>query len=174
MHDIQVELSVKKLSDLTIKEIEDIYNKKRNIITTQEKEKYKAWANDGFEYILSDLALKVIMDCRAPTELGFNRYDITLTKEQSVLRSLMDAFERENMQTQYSDLSYKIDLYFHKYKLAIEVDEKGHEDRNIDHEIKRQELRWCHARDLCRSQIPATTGRSELRISCIQIRYLIH
>ena len=33
---------------------------------------------------------------------------------------------------------YKIDLYFHDYKLAIEVDEKGHKDRNIDQEIKRQ------------------------------------
>ena len=50
----------------------------------------------------------------------------------------MDAFERENMQTQYSVLGYRIDLYFHDYKLAIEVCEKGHEDRNIDHEIKRQ------------------------------------
>ena len=42
------------------------------------------------------------------------------------------------MQTQYSVLGYEIDLYFHDYKLAIEVDEKGHKDRNIDHEIKRQ------------------------------------
>ena len=33
-----------------------------------------------------------------------------MTKEQSVLKSIMDAFERENMQTQYSVLSYKIDL----------------------------------------------------------------
>ena len=50
----------------------------------------------------------------------------------------MDAFEGENMQTQYSVLGYRIDLYFHDYKLAIEVDEKGHNNRNIDHEIKRQ------------------------------------
>ena len=61
-----------------------------------------------------------------------------LTKEQSVLKSIMDAFEGENMQTRYGVLGYKIDLYFHDYKLAVEVDEKGHEDRNIDHEIKRQ------------------------------------
>ena len=47
----------------------------------------------------------------------------------------MDTFERENMQTQYSVLSYKIDLYFHDYRLAIEIDEKGHKDRNINHEI---------------------------------------
>ena len=44
------------------------------------------------------------------------------------------------MQTQYSVLGYRIDLYFHDYKLAIEVDEKGHKNRNIDHEIKRQEV----------------------------------
>ena len=50
----------------------------------------------------------------------------------------MDAFEGENMQTQYRVLNYKIDLYFLDYKLAIEVDEKGHEDRRIDYEIKRQ------------------------------------
>ena len=50
----------------------------------------------------------------------------------------MDAFEGENMQTQYSVLGYKIDLYFHDYKLGLEVDEKGHKDRSIDHEIKRQ------------------------------------
>ena len=42
------------------------------------------------------------------------------------------------MQTQYSVLDYRTEIHFHDYKLAIEVDEKGHEDRNIDHEIKRQ------------------------------------
>ena len=72
------------------------------------------------------------------SKLGFNQDDMTLTKEQSVLNSVMDAFEGENMQNQYSVLGYRIDLYFHDYKHAIEVDEKGHEDRNIDHEIKRQ------------------------------------
>ena len=41
----------------------------------------------------------------------------------------MDAFEGENMQTQYSILGYRIDLYFHDYKLAIEVEETGHKDR---------------------------------------------
>ena len=55
-----------------------------------------------------------------------------------MLQSIKDAFEGENMQTQYSVLGYKIDLYFHEYKLAIEVDELGHNDRNIDYEIPRQ------------------------------------
>ena len=34
------------------------------------------------------------------------------------------------MQTQYTLLGYRIDLYFHKCKLAIEVDELGHNDRS--------------------------------------------
>ena len=50
----------------------------------------------------------------------------------------MDAFEGENVQTQHSVLGYRIDIYFHDYKLAIEVGEKDHKDRNIDHEIQRQ------------------------------------
>ena len=42
------------------------------------------------------------------------------------------------MQTQYTVLGYKIDLYFHEYKLAIEVDELGHPGRNINNEIERK------------------------------------
>ena len=42
------------------------------------------------------------------------------------------------MQTQYSVLGYRIDLYFHDYKLAIEADEKGLKDSNINHQIERQ------------------------------------
>ena len=42
------------------------------------------------------------------------------------------------MQTQYSVLCYRIDLYFHKYKFAIEVDEFGHADRNLGNETERQ------------------------------------
>ena len=85
----------------------------------------------------------MIMHCKTATatefrsKVGFNRHDMTLSKEQSVLKSIMNAFEGENMQTQNSALSYRIDLYFQK--LAIEADEKDHKDRNIDHEIKRQE-----------------------------------
>ena len=69
---------------------------------------------------------------------GFSQYDIILKKESSVLKPITDVFEGETMQTQYSVLGYKIDLYFCDYKLAIEVDERGHKNRSIDREIKRQ------------------------------------
>ena len=71
-------------------------------------------------------------------DLGFRLHDVINTKEQTVLKSIKDAFEGEDMQTQYSVLGYRIDVYFHKHKLAIEVDELGHVDRNLSNEIERQ------------------------------------
>ena len=50
----------------------------------------------------------------------------------------MSSFEGKNMQTQYNTLGYRIGQYFHDYKLAIEIDENGHSDRNIYYEIKGQ------------------------------------
>ena len=76
--------------------------------------------------------------CNLKRNLGFRLHDVINTKEQTVLKSIKDAFEGEDMQTQYSVLGYRIDLYFHKHKLAIEVDELGHADRNLSNEIERQ------------------------------------
>ena len=45
------------------------------------------------------------------------------------------------MQTQYSVLSYRIDLYFHDSRLSIEIHENRHNNRNIDYEIKGQTAR---------------------------------
>ena len=93
-----------------------------------------------------DLALKVIMDCRTDEScnlkrnLGFRLHDVINTKEQTVLKSIKDAFEEKDMQTQCSVLGYRIDLYFHKHKLAIKVDELAHADRNLRNEIKRQKV----------------------------------
>ena len=84
------------------------------------------------------------MDCRTDEScnlkrnLGFRLHDVINTKEQTVLKSIKDAFEGEDMQTQYSVLGYMIDLYFHKHKLVIEVDELGHADKNLSNEIERQ------------------------------------
>ena len=51
------------------------------------------------------------------SKLGSTQYYITLKKESSVLKSIMETFEGENMETQFSVLTYRIDLYFHDYKL---------------------------------------------------------
>ena len=92
-------------------------------------------------FIHNDLALKTIIYCRTDEScnlkknLGFTLHDLINTNEQTVIK---DAFKRENIETQCTVLNYRIDLYFHKYKLAIEIDELSHHDRNIDYEIKRQ------------------------------------
>ena len=84
------------------------------------------------------------MHCRTPESsnfkrsLGFRLLDVINCNKQTALESINNASEGENMQTQYSVLSYKIDFYFHEYRLAIEVDELGHNDRNINYEIQRQ------------------------------------
>ena len=78
------------------------------------------------------------MDCRTTlahkfrTRLGFKQYDFILTKEQSVLTKIMNWSEGENMQTQYNVLSYRIDLYFHDCRLAIEIFENGYIKQSIE------------------------------------------
>ena len=88
------------------------------------------------------LALKVIMDCRTDEScnlkinLGFRLHDVINIKEETVSKSINDAFEGENMQTQYSVLGYRIDIYLHKHKLAIVVDELGHAEEILVMKLK--------------------------------------
>ena len=81
---------------------------------------------------------RTIETCNPERKLGFNKHEVINTKEQTILGARKEVSEGENMQTQYSILGYKIDLYFHDCKLAIEVNEVGHSDKNIHYEIKRQ------------------------------------
>ena len=61
-----------------------------------------------------------------------------MSKEESVTK-IIKALSNEKTLPQDCALSYQIDLYTPEYKLAIEVDEKAHTDRNNEDEIKRQE-----------------------------------
>ena len=84
------------------------------------------------------------MDCRTDESwslkrnLGFNLHNVINTKEQTILRSIKDGFEGEDMKTQCPVIGYRTDLWFHKPKLAIEVDELGHANRNLNNEIEGQ------------------------------------
>ena len=63
--------------------------------------------------------VKIIMDCRTvetcnfKRRLGFYLFDVISTKAQTVIESIKDAFEGENMQTEYYQSECRIDLYFH-------------------------------------------------------------
>ena len=84
------------------------------------------------------------MDCRTTpavnfgTRLGFNQHDPIMTQEQSILSKIVTILAAEKIILQHNALSYRIDGYFPKYKLVIEVDEQGHNDRDIDYEIRIQ------------------------------------
>ena len=60
-----------------------------------------------------------------------------MNKEESVKTKLKKTFSNKKILSQLSVLSYQIDFYFPRHKLAIEVDEKGHTDRNERKENER-------------------------------------
>ena len=125
--------------------------------TEKQIKKYKKYGSElikglCFVYEREDIVMPMIMVGRSPeaiefrSKLRFTQYDITLKIESSVLKSIMETFEGEDMETQYKVLIYiqidlyRIDLYFHDYKLAVEVDEREHKDRNKKYEKQREEL----------------------------------
>jgi hypothetical protein len=59
--------------------------------------------------------------------------------EVNVLSEIIDFIGDEQYELQYKIGSYKIDMYVPKFKLAIEVDEVGHTDRNVEYERTREE-----------------------------------
>ena len=131
------QLGHKNLSAITSK-YDKIYKKHRYELVD------KPIKQPNRRFLRIDLPLKTIKDCRTvescslKRNLGFNLDDAINAKEQTVLKSIKDAFEAEDMQTQYTVIDCRIDLYFHKHKLAIEADELGHTDRNLNNEIERQ------------------------------------
>ena len=72
--------------------------------------------------------------------LGFILHDVINAKEQALLRAIKDAFEGEDFKFQYSESEHRIDLYFQKYKITVEVDEYGHSDRDNSYEAQREEI----------------------------------
>ena len=133
---VQQQLGLKNLPALT-KKYDEEYRKCRYEWNESTKQSCRRFVHSG-------LALKIIMDCRTDKscnlkrDLGFTLHYVINTKEQTVINSIKYTFEGEDMQTKNTVLGYRIDLYFHKCDLTIEVDELGHNDRNIDYEIQRQ------------------------------------
>ena len=114
---IQEQLGLKNLPALTNKYDEE-YKKCRYELNESKKQSCR-------RFIHNKLGLKIIMDCRTDEScnlkrnLGFTLHDVINTKEQTVINSIKDAFEGENMQSQYTVLNYRIVIYFHQYKFAM-------------------------------------------------------
>ena len=87
-------------------------------------------------FIRSDLAEQLVKTLKTPKinalrrGLNFDVIDVFNTKKQSITEKIKEIPEGEDVQTEYKvpGLDYRIDIYFHEYKLAVEVDEYGHCD----------------------------------------------
>jgi very-short-patch-repair endonuclease len=71
--------------------------------------------------------------------IGIKLYDCKkVSHETNYINQIIKVFGREKYITQYCIDGYRIDLYFPKYKLAIECDENDHKDRDKKYEKSRQ------------------------------------
>ena len=159
MRDVEKGLGLKALRNLVKQEIngtgcDDCKKYKRSLqeLTNNMNDNMKD------KYIRNDIAEKIIKNCRGVKKnrdnsnksdkekqrqnfrslLGSNEHDIFLTKEQSIINKLLETFSKEKILLQHLVLGYKIDAYFVKYKLAIEIDEYNHESRDDQKELLRE------------------------------------
>ena len=108
-----------------------------------EKQKYRQELTPNAEYqqcrvfVRNDLVERKIKSCRKSSKrfLEFKKKlgldpDINTCDEQDIICALQVAFEGEIIVTQYCIENKRLDAYFSKYKLGIEVDEYNHEGRN--------------------------------------------
>ena len=64
-----------------------------------------------------------------------------IKKEQSVVISLLKVFSAEKIELQHKILEnerVRTDMYFSEHKREVEIDEKGHTDKNQNEENERQ------------------------------------
>ena len=115
-----------------------------------EKQKYRQELTPNAEYqrcrvfVRNDLVERKIKSCRKSSKnisiqktLGLDPGVVTCD-EQDIISALQIPFEEEIILTQYCIIKKRLDAYFPKYKLGIEVDEYNHESRNFEYEQSRQ------------------------------------
>ena len=116
-----------------------------------EKQKYRQELTPNAEYqrcrvfVRNDLVERKIKSCRKSSKrfLEFKKKlgldpNLVTCDEQDIISALQVAFEGEIILTQYCIENKRIDAYFSKYKLGIEVDEYNHEGRNFEYEQSKQ------------------------------------
>ena len=116
-----------------------------------EKQKYRheLMPNTEFQpyrrFIRNDLVERKFKSCRKSSKkfLEFRKKlgldpDVVTCDEQDIISALQVASEGEITITQHCIKKKRLDAYFPKYKLGIEIDEYNHEGRNFEYEQNRQ------------------------------------
>ena len=146
----------KNIYDLIDKEIKGKYQAKNmNELTKQQIRKYKIDRARLFKdskhsmYVYEDIAIGIIMQSRLSdlktikfrADLRFNQISLKVKKEQSVAIPLLKAFSAEKIELQHKILKnerIRTGMYFYESKFVVEIDEKGHIDRNQNEENERK------------------------------------
>ena len=96
--------------------------------------------------MIADYEISVSIEHVAKSKIGTIFANEKILEEYSVKIYEIDLYFYEHykkkMQVDDNDQKYilfRIDIYFTKYSLAVEIDEKGHTNRDLEFEEKRQE-----------------------------------
>ena len=129
-----------------------------------EKQKYRQELTPNAEYqrcrvfVRNDLVERKIKSCRKSSKrfLEFKKKlgldpNVVTCDEQDIINTLQIVFEGEIILTQYCIKNKRLDAYFSKYKLEIEVDEYNHEGRNFNYEKNRQLMIESHGITIIRT-----------------------
>ena len=83
-------------------------------------------------------------------KFGVKQHDKALRKQQSLRLRLKKLFPNEGTIEEYFALHYRTTFTFKKHMLVVEIDEKGHADKDPDYKKKRQKepekLGYCFIR----------------------------
>ena len=134
-----------------------------------EKRKYRheLMSNTEFQpcrrFVRNDLVERKIKSCKKSPKkfLEFKKMlgldpDVVTCDKQDIINALQVAFEEEIILTQHCMKNKKLDAYFPKYKLGIEIDEYNHEGRNFEYEQSTQFMIDGHRITIIRSNLDAT------------------
>ena len=113
--------------------------------------------------VRNDLVERKIKNCRKSSKvflefkkkIGLDVNSVTCD-EQDIKSTLQTAFEGEIILIQYCIENKRIDAYFPKYKLAIEVNEYNHEDGDSTYEKNTQLMLENHGITIIRTNSDAT------------------
>lgn len=92
---------------------------------------------NGLEQLVSSSRMPNAINIAKKVDISVNHI-LDTYKEQDSIHAILKTFKGERMVRQYRVDTYRIDLYFPDYKLAIECDEFGHSDRDQEYEQTRQ------------------------------------
>ena len=71
-------------------------------------------------------------------KLGVNQHDIVLHRQQSLGLGLKKLFPNKDIKEEHFALHYRTDFIIEENKLVVEIDEKDHDDKDLDYERRWQ------------------------------------